>query len=128
MEKFFSTIRGLGLKRGPQRWLGGVCGGIAAKLNVDVAFVRIAFLLFALLPGPAFVLYLAAWLILPDQQNAIALESFLAKRSEPAVTPLPEGRGPRVPRGRSARTASAPAARQGHFAVVTVCVLPHMRH
>ena len=42
MEKFYSTIRGLGLKRGPQRWLGGVCGGIAAKLNVDVAFVRIA--------------------------------------------------------------------------------------
>lgn len=80
MEKFFSTIRGLGLNRGPQRWLGGVCGGIAAKLNVDVAFVRIAVLLFALLPGPAFVLYVAAWLLLPDQRNAIILESFLAKR------------------------------------------------
>ncbi len=25
--------------------------------------------------------YLAAWLLLPDQRNAIALESFLAKRS-----------------------------------------------
>jgi phage shock protein C len=81
MDKFFSTVRGLGLNRGPQRWLGGVCGGIAAKLNVDVAFVRIAFLLFALLPGPAFVFYLAAWLILPDQRNAIVLESFLDKRS-----------------------------------------------
>ena len=81
MEKFFSTVRGLGLKRGPQRWLGGVCGGIAAKLNVDVAFVRIAFLLFALLPGPAFVLYLAAWLLLPDQRNAVVLETFLAKHS-----------------------------------------------
>ena len=53
MEKFFSIVRGLGLKRGPQRWLGGVCGGIAEKLNVDVAFVRIGFLLFCLLPGPA---------------------------------------------------------------------------
>ncbi|WP_211876731.1 PspC domain-containing protein [Pseudarthrobacter albicanus] len=81
MDKFFSTVRGLGLKRGPQRWLGGVCGGIAAKLNVDVAYVRIAFLLLGLLPGPAFVVYLAAWLLLPDQRNAIALESFLAKRS-----------------------------------------------
>ena len=49
---------------------------------MDVAFVRIAFLLFGLLPGPAFVLYLAAWLILPDQRNAIALESFLAKRPD----------------------------------------------
>lgn len=81
MDKFFSTVRGLGLKRGPQRWLGGVCGGIAAKLNVDVAFVRIAFLLFALLPGPAFVVYLAAWLIFPDQRNTIVLESILDKRS-----------------------------------------------
>ncbi|GAA2128003.1 MULTISPECIES: PspC domain-containing protein [Arthrobacter] len=81
MDKFFSTIRGFGLKRGPQRWLGGVCGGIAAKLNVDVAFVRIAYLLVSLLPGPAFVVYLAAWLLLPDQRNAIILETFLAKRS-----------------------------------------------
>jgi phage shock protein PspC (stress-responsive transcriptional regulator) len=81
MDKFFSTVRGLGLKRGPQRWLGGVCGGIAARLNVDVAYVRIAFLLLSLLPGPAFVAYLAAWLLLPDQRNAIALESFLQKRS-----------------------------------------------
>jgi phage shock protein C len=81
MDKFFSIVRGLGLKRGPQRWLGGVCGGIAAKLNVDVAYVRIGYLLFALIPGPAFVFYLAAWLILPDQRNAIVLESFLERRA-----------------------------------------------
>lgn len=81
MDKFFSIVRGLGLKRGPQRWLGGVCGGIAAKLNVDVAYVRIGYLLFALIPGPAFLFYLAAWLILPDQRNAIILESFLERRA-----------------------------------------------
>jgi phage shock protein PspC (stress-responsive transcriptional regulator) len=61
--------------------LGGVCGGIAARLNVDAAYVRIAFLLLSLLPGPAFVFYLAAWLLLPDQRNAIVLESFLRNRS-----------------------------------------------
>ena len=81
MDKFFSIVRGLGLKRGPQRMLGGVLGGIAAKLNVDVAYVRIAFLLFALLPGPAFVFYLVAWAILPDQRNVIPLQSFLDRRS-----------------------------------------------
>ena len=80
MEKFYSIVRGLGLKRGPQRWLGGVCGGIADKFNVDVAYVRIGLLIFCLLPGPAVVFYLAAWLVLPDQNNAIALESFLEKR------------------------------------------------
>lgn len=82
MEKFYSIVRGLGLRRGPQRWLGGVCGGIAEKLNVDVAYVRIGFLLLCLLPGPAVVLYLAAWLILPNQNNVIALESFLEKRAK----------------------------------------------
>jgi phage shock protein PspC (stress-responsive transcriptional regulator) len=46
-----------------------------------VAYVRIAYLLLSLLPGPAFVVYLVAWLLLPDQRNAIALESFLSKRS-----------------------------------------------
>jgi phage shock protein C len=81
MEKFYSIVRGLGLRRGPQRWLGGVCGGIAEKFNVDVAYVRIGFLLFCLLPGPAVVFYLAAWLVLPNQNGTIALESFLEKRA-----------------------------------------------
>lgn len=81
MNKFFSIIRGFGLKRGPQRWLGGVSGGIAAKLNVDVAYVRIALLLSCLLPGPAVIFYLAAWLILPNQKDVITLESFLNRRS-----------------------------------------------
>ena len=81
MDKFFSIVRGFGLKRGPERWLGGVCGGIAARLNVDVAFVRIAFLVFCLLPGPAVVIYLAAWLVLPDQRHSIPLQNFLDRRA-----------------------------------------------
>lgn len=81
MEKFFSIVRGIGLKRGPERWLGGVLGGIAARLNVDVAYVRIAFLVLSLLPGPAFVFYVIAWVIIPDQRNTILLQSFLERRS-----------------------------------------------
>ncbi|UUL77572.1 PspC domain-containing protein [Pseudarthrobacter sp. Fe7] len=81
MDKFFSIVRGFGLKRGPQRWVGGVLGGIAAQLNVDVAYVRIAFLLFCLLPGPAVVFYLLAWIIIPDQRNEILLQTFLDRRS-----------------------------------------------
>ncbi|MFC9772260.1 MULTISPECIES: PspC domain-containing protein [unclassified Pseudarthrobacter] len=81
MDKFFSIVRGFGLQRGPQRWVGGVLGGIAAKTNLDVAFVRIAFLVFCLLPGPAVVFYLLAWAILPDQRNVIPLQTFLERRS-----------------------------------------------
>jgi phage shock protein C len=82
MNKFFSIVRGIGLNRGPKRWLGGVCGGIAAKLNVDVAYVRVGYLLFCLLPGPAVVIYVVAWLLLPNQNGTIALESFLTQRSQ----------------------------------------------
>jgi len=81
MDKFFSIVRGFGLQRGPQRWVGGVLGGVAAKTNVDVAFVRIAFLVFCLLPGPAVVFYLLAWAVLPDQRNVIPLQAFLERRS-----------------------------------------------
>ncbi|GAB4099371.1 PspC domain-containing protein [Sinomonas halotolerans] len=81
MDKFFSAIRSSGLRRGPRRMLGGVLAGLAAKANVDVAFVRIGFLLLCLLPGPAFVAYLAAWILIPAQDGHIILEDFLAKRS-----------------------------------------------
>ncbi|MFP5313347.1 MAG: PspC domain-containing protein, partial [Actinomycetes bacterium] len=38
-------------------------------------------LIFCLLPGPAVVFYLLAWAVLPDQRNAIPLETFLERRS-----------------------------------------------
>jgi phage shock protein PspC (stress-responsive transcriptional regulator) len=41
----------------------------------------VAFLLFCLLPGPAIIFYILAWLILPDQKNGIALEKFLDRRA-----------------------------------------------
>lgn len=82
MDKFFNVIRRTNLKRGPERWVGGVCGGLAAKFNVDVAYVRIGFLLFALLPGPAFVIYLLAWLLLPAQNGRIPLQDFMDNREQ----------------------------------------------
>lgn len=81
MDKFFSIVRGLGLTRGPKKLLAGVLGGIAAKLGVDVAYVRIGFLIFCLLPGPAVVFYLLAWVVLPDQNNSIVLQRFLDRRT-----------------------------------------------
>ncbi|MBT1001119.1 PspC domain-containing protein [Paenarthrobacter sp. DKR-5] len=82
MEKFFSVIRSIGLNRGPNRWIGGVCGGIAAKLNVDPTLVRIIFLVLALLPGPAVVFYILAWILLPDSATGrILLESWLRNKS-----------------------------------------------
>ena len=92
MDKFFAAIRSSGLRRGPRRILGGVLAGLAAKANVDVAFVRIGFLLLCLLPGPAFLAYIVAWILIPNQDGRIILEDALQRRAL--------GRGPSGPKGR----------------------------
>ncbi|WP_394939596.1 PspC domain-containing protein [Psychromicrobium sp. YIM B11713] len=80
MNGFYRTMRKIPWRRGPERWFGGVLGGIAAGFKIDVAWVRIGYLVFCLLPGPAFFCYLAAWLIVPDQSGTIVLEQLLSKR------------------------------------------------
>lgn len=78
-QRMFTAIRGTGLSRGPDRWIGGVCGGLAAKLGVDPTVARIVFLILALLPGPAVTFYIFAWILLPDSTtNRIHLESWLS--------------------------------------------------
>ena len=50
------------------RMLGGVCGGVAAALNVDAALLRIALMAVTLLGfGAGVVIYLACWLIMSDE-------------------------------------------------------------
>jgi phage shock protein C len=49
------------------RMLVGVCGGIAEYFNVDPTLVRIITVVVALLPGPAVIAYLIAWLIVPEE-------------------------------------------------------------
>ncbi len=49
------------------RILGGVCAGIAARFGLAPWTVRGLFLLSCLLPGPQFLIYLALWLLLPQE-------------------------------------------------------------
>jgi len=57
-----------GLARGRQgKWLGGVCIGLAAATGRHVGWIRLAFVLGALIGGLGIALYLACWLIIPVQ-------------------------------------------------------------
>lgn len=47
------------------RKIAGVCGGLGEWLDVDPVFLRVAFVLFALLFGLGIVVYIALWLFLP---------------------------------------------------------------
>jgi len=49
------------------RVIAGVCAGIAARFGMTPLTVRVLFLLSCLLPGPQFLIYLALWLLLPQE-------------------------------------------------------------
>lgn len=51
--------------------LGGVCGGIAEYLDVDSTFVRLLFVLFALLGGLTVFIYIVLWIIAPRRPKGI---------------------------------------------------------
>ena len=49
------------------RMLAGVAAGIAEHLDIDVTLVRIVIVVLAFVGGFAVPLYLAAWLLIPDE-------------------------------------------------------------
>jgi len=53
------------------RKLAGVCGGLGEYFDVDPNLVRLGVFLLALATGiiPVFITYLAAWLILPEENR-----------------------------------------------------------
>ncbi|HMT51031.1 PspC domain-containing protein [Dietzia sp. UBA5065] len=54
------------LERSSDRWIGGVCGGLAGYFGVDPVVVRILFVASLLLPGPQVLLYVIMWIVMPD--------------------------------------------------------------
>jgi phage shock protein C len=52
------------------RMIAGVAGGLAATLNIDPLLVRIVLLALAFLNGFGFMLYVALWLLVPNEDSA----------------------------------------------------------
>jgi phage shock protein C len=44
-----------------------VCGGLAAYFNVDVTLMRVLFIVLGLLGATGIVLYIAMWIIVPQE-------------------------------------------------------------
>lgn len=64
------------------RVIAGVCAGLADYFGVDPTLVRLAFALFTIFGGAGILLYLCAWLVIPEQDGdgtSIA-EGFINKR------------------------------------------------
>jgi phage shock protein PspC (stress-responsive transcriptional regulator) len=64
------------------RMIAGVASGIARYLNVDVNLVRIAFVVLAFVGGAALPLYLAGWLLIPEDGAAQSIAGELVSSLE----------------------------------------------
>jgi phage shock protein PspC (stress-responsive transcriptional regulator) len=54
------------------RWIAGVCSGLARRFGMSANLMRLIFVLSCLLPGPQVVIYLALWIIMPNEDRNFA--------------------------------------------------------
>jgi len=67
------------------RWLGGVCAGLGDYFDLNPVVYRIAFAALALAGGTGILLYVAAWLVIPDEgaEDSIAAGALKHHRDRP---------------------------------------------
>jgi phage shock protein PspC (stress-responsive transcriptional regulator) len=47
--------------------IAGVCSGIARRFGINPTIVRVIFVGSLLLPGPQILIYLAGWILMPEE-------------------------------------------------------------
>jgi len=52
------------------RWIGGVCGGLAQTLGIESWILRLSFALLFFFGGAGIVLYLLLWVFVPVEQGS----------------------------------------------------------
>lgn len=60
------------LTRPHDRWIAGVCSGLARRFGWSVSTVRLVFVASCILPGPQTLVYLALWLLMPNEDSSSA--------------------------------------------------------
>ena len=64
------------------RVVAGVCAGLAAHFGIDPTLVRLGFALFTIFGGAGILLYLCAWIVIPEEggDGTSIAESFVKQR------------------------------------------------
>jgi len=62
------------------RIVAGVCTGLAAYLRVDPTLVRLAFALLTVFGGVGILLYLGAWVVIPDEVEGTSIAESMANK------------------------------------------------
>ena len=68
-RRFFTWVRSSGLIRGNDRWIGGVCSGIAQRLGWSPTLVRALMIVATLFFGFGAALYAMGWFLIPDVRS-----------------------------------------------------------
>ena len=64
------------------RMVAGVCAGLAAYFGVDPTLVRLIFAVLSIFGGTGILLYLGAWIVIPDEVDGTSIaENVINKRS-----------------------------------------------
>ena len=75
LDDSFGRLRASGFVRDSEaRWFGGVCSGLAHRLNVDPILIRAAAIILAFVGGIGITLYVLLWLLMPDRHGEILAE------------------------------------------------------
>lgn len=83
---FFTWVRSHGIRRGSDRWVGGVSSGVADRLGVDPLIIRGVFIVLTLFAGIGVLLYGLAWALLPEPDGRIHVQEAGAGRWSTGMT------------------------------------------
>ena len=83
---FFDWIRSQGIRRGRERWVGGVASGIAERFGVDPLIVRGILIVLTVFAGVGVLLYGIAWALLPEPDGRIHVQEAAAGRWSSGMT------------------------------------------
>lgn len=70
-SSFFRWVRGLGVWRSENRWIGGVAGGLGRRFGIDPVLARGIVLVLVVFTGIGLLLYGLAWALLPEPDGRI---------------------------------------------------------
>jgi phage shock protein C len=63
------------------RIVAGVCTGLGGYVGIDATLIRLGFALFTAFGGLGVLLYLCAWIVLPDETDGVSIaQSFVGER------------------------------------------------
>jgi phage shock protein C len=81
MNSLFDSIRKIGFRRGPDRIVGGIAGGLAEVTGINVWLMRLLVLASFLLPVIGLGAYAVVWILTPWQDGSIPLQQVFGGRS-----------------------------------------------